>query len=714
MYCIGFPVDSGDPESSFIIKIKRRANADRHSYKIGQRILSIESLRVGSGAQYVFERVAGDIKRKYRFQFEVISQFEFPEKIEEEEIIDSGDSDGTACALAIHQNDASGADSHLILISCSLSIQDSDRGLVGNLLEKVTNEDSERDKRESEASLERKWQTACNCQAFALVLYEDDANLLGKNIKVVPENLQRDTFGNLLKRNEQERKTYLVSCKVDQLPLLAEALGIDPNPFLSTEDREKRDCQKAWDAVALWSTEHCQDQNILKSNSSRIISIDKAGQYLTLKRILNTEKRAFTHDEEITVDKLLCELPQSSERHWAVFGPSGSGKSTLLKYLAWRISKDGCMLGGKRLLPVIIDLSDWALTKKSLVQYVAASKYVGSDTVTLEHWDSWFNHGEVLLLLDRFEEVRQNEDFIETLKESLRPLSKGNCPVLVAVRTLTYESSLSPEHTVHNFLLQGFLGLAIAPLMRSQVDRYITEFPRINEDDPHSHRLITKVRTSIEVWQLARNPFYLSMMCEIMDTSGKFLETDLTCTEIYKQIMANRLNNPTKFLGIELLSDTKQSILEKIALSLFLQGEREKFLEPSLIAASQNAVLLEGYHTDYGYWANAFLGCFIQSGVLQKNSFSHLSFQEYFVAGALARIVNKDGWEGKIQGSQKTVGNLINEKSWDPNWWNIVKFFSGQLENRKVMSFLELLSDEQKDDCFRHRLALAVMCLTES
>src|SRR5216110_3156017 len=49
--------------------------------------------------------------------------------------------------------------------------------------------------------------------------------------------------------------------------------------------------------------------------------------------------------------------------------------------------------------------------------------------------------------------------------------------------------------------------------------------------------------------------------------------------------------------------------------------------------------------------------------------------------------------------------------SWDPRWSEVLKLLAGQL--RDPSPFLNLLADENTDDMFRHRLALAATCLPE-
>jgi HEAT repeat protein len=55
---------------------------------------------------------------------------------------------------------------------------------------------------------------------------------------------------------------------------------------------------------------------------------------------------------------------------------------------------------------------------------------------------------------------------------------------------------------------------------------------------------------------------------------------------------------------------------------------------------------------------------------------------------------------------------LINHKAWDPYWHEVIIFLAGQLTD--PLPLFTLLTRVKQDDIFRHRLALAAMCLPEA
>ena len=85
-------------------------------------------------------------------------------------------------------------------------------------------------------------------------------------------------------------------------------------------------------------------------------------------------------------------------------------------------------------------------------------------------------------------------------------------------------------------------------------------------------------------------------------------------------------------------------------------------------------------------------------------AFPHRSFAEYLAACALA-----------TRSRQKEFWPYVDAKAWDPNWEQVVMFLAGRLSASPDMLrlLLQVLSEEAKDDMFRHRLAVAAQCLGE-
>jgi predicted NACHT family NTPase len=83
--------------------------------------------------------------------------------------------------------------------------------------------------------------------------------------------------------------------------------------------------------------------------------------------------------------------------------------------------------------------------------------------------------------------------------------------------------------------------------------------------------------------------------------------------------------------------------------------------------------------------------------------FTHRSFAEFLAARSLARLAREHGWIW-IESEVDACANLS-------EWQEVIIFLAGLLDD--PVPLLAFLSDPAKDDLFRHRLALAALCLPE-
>lgn len=226
-FLLGFPVDSGSVELSFIVLV-RTIRAKYHWCRGGGK----SELRTQSGARFAFEHAPREIQDQCRFEFEPLPSPSNERYNKPDQLCNVGYSDAAACALAIAQYHPGGTPLEQlhrpVLISCSFAPNHQlNQGLSGLILDKVTHENPE----ESRKSLKNKWIAAQKYRALALVLHEEDAKLLAQNTSELFHifDLRKDTFVKLARQNLEE--TPVIACKSDQFPLLAEALTINPSLF---------------------------------------------------------------------------------------------------------------------------------------------------------------------------------------------------------------------------------------------------------------------------------------------------------------------------------------------------------------------------------------------------------------------------------------------------------------------------------------------------
>lgn len=85
--------------------------------------------------------------------------------------------------------------------------------------------------------------------------------------------------------------------------------------------------------------------------------------------------------------------------------------------------------------------------------------------------------------------------------------------------------------------------------------------------------------------------------------------------------------------------------------------------------------------------------------------FLHLKCQEYLAACHLAERINTRAWNRatvSLGDWEVAAKGFVDRKAWLPNWRELIILLAGKLKD--AVPLLEMLSDDAKDDVFRHRL----------
>ena len=437
-------------------------------------------------------------------------------------------------------------------------------------------------------------------------------------------------------------------------------------------------------------------------------------------------------DERVTYQSVeLCEVLQNFQAvlkdnkydipRFVVIGPPGSGKSTLIQYLVWQVANDKWQVANRQLIPVRVRLQDWeAWATKTADPEHSLPEYLADQYKDLTHapdaalWRRWLYKGEVLLLLDGLDEMAGKRAFRQTLINALTAFS--GCPTVLTCRTVSFEQ--------HKALCPDFPVFTLAGLPIEKRDAYIKAYPAQHPGRFDAEQLIRHFNQTFQLQPLGTNPLLLGIICFVVD-SPNGLTLPATRGELYNRAVEKLLTQHKRvtvnYPGEEPDNDEKRIVLERVALGLFAQADRKlTFTERELSLELKSALKEEDYQ-DAAPWANALRADFTQnSGLLRGDSnhgyfFLHLTVQELLTAFFLARAVNTNEkkWEAIVNVSDKrwTVRELIDKKAWDPRWQEVIVLFASQLDD--PLPLLRLLADKGRDDFFRHRLALAALCLPE-
>jgi hypothetical protein len=335
----------------------------------------------------------------------------------------------------------------------------------------------------------------------------------------------------------------------------------------------------------------------------------------------------------------------------------------------------------------------------------------------------------ILLCLDAWDEMRSGQ---ETVARCLNAYaSAARARILLTSRIIGYSHRPLP---VENKTESPRRELRICPFEWSETEAFVTDFFRGAPE--RGQAMLSELRSKIAISGMAQNPLLATLLCMAFSPNPHrpplgFLARRV---EVYARVLEGLLGEweaidkgqkPDRDLisaKIRLLEEMAHHFFPDEELSgerlhNFLWNEESGYLKKLDDVHPLKQMLRRDPDTDLiaKLCKDAVL---VPCGGADASSFLflHLTLQEYLAASAITRLINDPegrGWETKIKGTGKreTVRQLVDRKSWDPRYQEVIVLLAGKLNNPATL--VDLLGDEKRDDYFRHRLALAALCLPE-
>ena len=428
-------------------------------------------------------------------------------------------------------------------------------------------------------------------------------------------------------------------------------------------------------------------------------------------------------EEEIKRQQVDWQTARGHEQRIVVLADPGMGKSTLLRIEVCRTVQESyqALAAGQQesiVLPLLIRLSTLADQVTELSTEEAILKLMRDRHSHLfKHPDNaevgaFLNQflqkqllsGNCLLLLDALDEVPSGKrpQLLERLNEFAR--SYPTCKIVATSRIVGYGGRL----------VDGAKDMEIVPFTQPQPEQYIETWFRnaqrsLQDQSVSARGLIQALRERPQLAGLAQNPLLLSLICSLYQRDR--LTLPARRSQIYEQAVTCMLGewSQTRAGHEDDRTEAKMRLLE--ALAYHFTSEGQEVFDYEDLYDWVEAYLEEGdaprdLRDDKPGKLIAELS--EQDGMLQKlyqdedqYLFLHRTFQEYFTASYLNRVLRKTPSDGVA---------LVKQHLWNYDWHETLTLLAGLM--KKPMVLIAAIAAE-KDDIFQTQLLLAGRCIAE-
>jgi HEAT repeat protein/V8-like Glu-specific endopeptidase len=400
------------------------------------------------------------------------------------------------------------------------------------------------------------------------------------------------------------------------------------------------------------------------------------------------------------------------QKKFLILGRAGIGKSILCQYIAYQWSQ-GKMWPGK------FDALFWVPLRK--LQHAHSSETLASFLFRIccqEHEPSLYpkdiadylkqNGERILFVLDGLDEVALVEG----------SLQKGIVDELLAFPHWLLTSrphaaaSICTDATIENV---GFASKTI--------DAYIQKsFP------DNSQAIIQTVRQNSIILGLCHIPINIELVCSILQKSKGNISFIRSMSGLYEELtlilqrrFLDKLGKPSAWHWEpeDIENDGEISLIFKSLEAVAWEGMREKALFFSFNQGAMKKIYCSSYPVSEAEKREPLFKSMCASGFLQSTgnhtlflhneySFLHLTFQEFFAARYLARLLHDNPKEGSA---------CIQEVKFNPRYKVVMWFTAGLLRKeggdfRDLNAFFEML-DTPKDLVGLYGALLKIRCLEE-
>jgi predicted NACHT family NTPase len=319
-----------------------------------------------------------------------------------------------------------------------------------------------------------------------------------------------------------------------------------------------------------------------------------------------------------------------------VLGKPGAGKTTFLKDLAIQCIYNNFQ---NNYIPIFINLKNFAETPEELniLEYIAQELSLLGVTDAYMKIEQLLQQGKLFLLLDGLDEVRE-----EHTKRVIKKIQE------VSDRFHSNKFVLTCRIAASEYVFERFTEVELADFDEEQIAIFAKNWFFAHDTPAKAESFIQKLKENKSIRELATNPLLLTLLCLAFGDKETFPKK---LSQLYQEALRlllkqwdAKIYHERQQVSEKLSVKHKEDLLCQIALKTFERGayffdqeEVEEYIadfignlqhidpDPELLRLNSETVL-KSIEVQHGLLIEQAKGIY---------SFSHLTFQEYFVARAI-------------------------------------------------------------------------------
>lgn len=332
-----------------------------------------------------------------------------------------------------------------------------------------------------------------------------------------------------------------------------------------------------------------------------------------------------------------------------LLGEAGQGKSTILK-ATFALAVDKFLKGSTNVVPIYVSLRNvkhYAVTINELWNHLQTESE-NPIPLSVEDFSTLALNNSIVFLFDGFDEITG-----ELTQPAINERANSAVffrPSILSCRLNFYELYLTASSIQERYSEK----IELLPLkFNDSVKRHITAFCS-KKRYPEPNKIIATIEKSQELLDLAQRALLLTMMLDIFTDLPQMLEVELTMAGLYEAYTQKWLRREAAKPDSVLKWHEKDTIIEEMAWSIYRSkppssyAYGDRIYQTLTFSRAQLSDILKTYGAVYQnvpfsqLFEDVALRTFLISRTGDSFFFIHKSFQEYYIAKHIFKVLRQD------------------------------------------------------------------------